>query len=78
MINEIIIYRYKTQFDGDMEFKDGGKVVYTGDATTDLDPGNYIVTVDRHRKLYVVDKPRPKSQDEYRFVLDSSFQDFLY
>jgi hypothetical protein len=70
MINQIVIYRYKTQFEGTLECKDHSKVVYTGDATTDLDPGDYTVTVDRQRKRYVVDKPRPKSQQEYRFVLD--------
>jgi len=70
MITDILIYRYKTMFEGDMECKGAGKVLYKGSATTDLDPGSYLADVDKAAKRYVVDRPKPKSRNAYRFVLD--------
>src|SRR5262249_21243510 len=50
--------------------KGGGKVLYKGSATTDLDPGSYLASVDRAAKRYVVDQPKPRSRNTYRFTLD--------
>ena len=71
MITEIRIFRYQSQFSGNMECRGpGGVVLNKGTGTTDLDPGEYLASAEPNAKRFAVDHPKPKSRNTYRFSLD--------